>query len=57
MKNSTNCPHQEYCEMREQSDWHTKRLPTATRRSASSMAKLPHKVPLEPPTSMFLGFP
>ena len=21
MKNSTNCPHQEYCEMREQSDW------------------------------------
>ena len=39
----------------EQSLWHTPRLPTMTRSSASRIAKLPLMEPLEPPTCTFCG--
>ena len=41
----------------EQSLWHTARLPTTTSRSASSIAKLPLMLPLEPPTCRFCAWP
>ena len=40
----------------EQSLWHTARLPMTTSRSASSIAKFPLTVPLEPPTCRFCGW-